>query len=58
MYRNFWITNHPGALALAGIAIYVVAWPMESVPALVVAGLMMVVAAGIVIQAHFSTREA
>ena len=58
MYRNFWITNHPGALALTGMAIFVFAWPMENVPALVVAGLMMVVAAGIAIQAHFSTREA
>jgi hypothetical protein len=58
MHHKFGLMDRSGALALAGIAILFVAWPMENVPALVVAGSMVVVAAGIAIRAHFLAREA
>jgi hypothetical protein len=58
MHHHFWLIAHPGPLALAGMALLLVAWPMENVPALVVAGSMMVVAAGIAMRAHFLAREA
>jgi hypothetical protein len=58
MNHKFWLIDHPGPLALTGIAILLVAWPMENVPALAIAGSMMVVATGIAIRAHFLAREA
>ena len=54
MYRYFWPADHPAAtLALVATAILVFAWPLQNVPACVVAAVMMVVAAGITIRAHF-----
>jgi hypothetical protein len=54
MQRYYWLAVHPAApLALVAGTILVVAWPMENVPALVVAAVMIVVAAGITIRAHF-----
>jgi len=50
----FWPANHPAALlALVAIAILVPAWPLQNLPACVVAAVMVVVAAGITIRAHF-----
>jgi MFS superfamily sulfate permease-like transporter len=54
MYRYFWPAEYPAAmLALVATAILVFAWPLQNVPACVVAAVMMVVAAGITIRAHF-----
>ena len=54
MYRYFWPAEYPAAmLALVATAILVFAWPLENVPACVLAAVMMVVAAGIAIRAHF-----
>ena len=54
MNRYFWPAGHPAALlALVATAILVFAWPLENVPACVLAAVMMVVAAGIAIPAHF-----
>ena len=54
MNRYFWLLEHPAALlALVATAILAFAWPLEDVPSLVVAAVMMVVAAGITIRAHF-----
>jgi len=55
MNRYFWPTDHPAAsLALVATAILVVAWPLENMPACALAAVMMVVAAGLAIRAHFS----
>jgi MFS superfamily sulfate permease-like transporter len=54
MHRNFWAADHPAAtLALVAMAILAFAWPLENVPACVVAAVMMVVAGGITLRAHF-----
>jgi MFS superfamily sulfate permease-like transporter len=54
MYRYFWPAEYPAAmLALVATAILVFAWPLQNVPGCVVAAVMMVVAAGITIRAHF-----
>ena len=54
MHRYFWPADHPAALlALVATAILAFAWPLENVPACVLAAVMMVVAAGIAIWAHF-----
>ena len=54
MRRDFWPADHPNALlALVAIVILVFAWPLENVPACVVAAAMMIIAAGIAIRAHF-----
>ena len=54
MYRYFWPAEYPAAmLALVATAILVFAWPLQNVPACVVAAVMIVVAAGITIRAHF-----
>jgi MFS superfamily sulfate permease-like transporter len=54
MNRYFWPTDHPAAtLTLVATATLVVAWPLENVPACVLAAVMLVVAAGITIRAHF-----
>jgi hypothetical protein len=54
MQRYFWPADHPAALlALVALAILVVAWPLQNVPACVLAAVMLVIAAGITIRAHF-----
>jgi hypothetical protein len=54
MHHYFWPADHPAALlALVAMAILAFAWPSENVPACVVAGLMIVAAAGITLRAHF-----
>jgi len=54
MHRYFWLLDHPAApLALVAGAILAVAGPLRDVPGCVVGALMMVVAAGITIRAHF-----
>jgi len=54
MNRYFWPAGHTAVpLALVATAILVFAWPLENVPACVLAAVMMVVAAGIAIRAHF-----
>jgi hypothetical protein len=54
MNRYFWPADHPAALlVLVATAILVFAWPLENVPACVLAAVMMVVAAGLAIRAHF-----
>jgi hypothetical protein len=56
MNRYFWPADHPATfLALVATAILVFAWPLENVPACVLAAAMMVVAAGITIRAHFQS---
>jgi hypothetical protein len=58
MQRYFWPADHPAALlALVAIAILVFAWPSENVPACVLAAVMMVVAGGIAIRAHFRSAS-
>jgi hypothetical protein len=50
----FWPADHPAVLlALVATATLVFAWPLENVPACVLAAVMMVAAAGIAIRAHF-----
>lgn len=54
MRRDFWPADHPTALlALVAVVILVFAWPLENLPACVVAAVVMVIAAGIAIRAHF-----
>jgi hypothetical protein len=54
MHHYFWPADHPAAvLALVATAILVFAWPLENVAACVLAVVMMVVAAGITVRAHF-----
>ena len=54
MYRYSWLVDHSSALlALGSVAILLFAWPMENVPACVMAAVMMVVAVGIRIWVHF-----
>ena len=54
MNRYFWPADHPAVLlALVATATLVFAWPLENVPACVLAAVMMVAAAGIAIRAHF-----
>ena len=58
MYRYFWPARHPAALlALIATAILVFAWPLQNVPACVLAAVMIVVAAGITIRAHFHSAS-
>jgi uncharacterized membrane protein YhaH (DUF805 family) len=58
MNRYFWLLDHPAALwALVAGTILAFAWPLQDVPACVVAALMMVVAAGITIRAHFHSAR-
>ena len=58
MHRFFWPAEHPAALlALVAMAIQAFAWPLENVPACVVAGMMIVVAAGITLRAHFHSAR-
>ena len=54
MDRYFWPVHHAAALlALVATGILVFAWPLENVPACVLAAVMMVVAAGITVRTHF-----
>ena len=54
MQRYFWPADHPVALlALVATAILAFAWPLENVPACVLAAVMMVVAVGIAIRCIF-----
>ena len=56
MNRYFWPVDHPAAvLALVATVILVFAWPLENVPACVLAAVMMVVAAGITMRVHFQS---
>ena len=58
MHRYFWPAEHPAALlALVATAILIFAWPSENVPACVLAAVMMVVAGGIAIRAHFRSAS-
>jgi hypothetical protein len=58
MRHYFWPADHPAAtLAVVATAILVFAWPMENVPACVVATVMIVVAAGMAIRAHFHSAR-
>jgi hypothetical protein len=46
MHRYFWPGDHPATLlAVVAIAILAFAWPLQNVPACVLAAVMMVVAA-------------
>jgi len=54
MQHDSWLLDHSSALlALGSVAILLFAWPMENVPACVVAAVMMVVAVAIKMWAHF-----
>ena len=54
MHGYFWRADHPAALlALVAFATLAFAWPLENVAACVLAAVMVVVAAGITIRAHF-----
>ena len=54
MHGYFWPADHPAALlALVAFAILAFAWPLENVATCVLAAVMVVVAAGITIRAHF-----
>ena len=55
MNRYFWPQTTCRFLALVAAVILVFAWPLENVPACVLAAVMMVVAAGITIRAHFQS---
>jgi hypothetical protein len=58
MHRYFWLLDHPAALlALVAGMILAFAWPLGDVPACVLAALMMVVAAGVTIRAHFHSAR-
>ena len=58
MHHYFWPADHPAALlALGAMAILAFAWPSENVPACVVAGVMVVVAAGITLRARFHSAR-
>jgi hypothetical protein len=54
MNRYFWLLEHPAVLlALVAGTILAFAWPLQDVAGSVAAAVMMVVAAGIAIRAHF-----
>jgi uncharacterized membrane protein len=54
MYRSSWLLNRSSApLALVAIAILGFAWPMENIPACVVAAVMLALAAAVKLRAHF-----
>jgi hypothetical protein len=58
MYYDFWPARHPAALlALVATVILLFAWPLENAPACVLAAVMIVVAAGITIRAHFHSAR-
>ena len=58
MHRYFWSAKHSAALlALVAAAILAFAWPLENVPACVLATVMMVIAAGITIRAQFHSAD-
>jgi len=54
MYRNSWLMNRSSApLALVAFAILLFAWPMENIPACVVAAVMLAVAAAVKLRTYF-----
>jgi len=58
MNRYFWPAGHTAVpLALVATAILVFAWPLQNLPACVLAAVMIVVAAGITIRAHFHSAR-
>jgi hypothetical protein len=58
MHRFFWPADHPAALlALVAFVILAFAWPLENAPACVLAAVMIAVAAGITIRAHFHSAR-
>ena len=58
MDHYFWPARHPAALlALVATAILVFAWPLQNLPACVLAVVMIVVATGITIWAHFRSAR-
>jgi hypothetical protein len=58
MDHYFWPARHPAALlALVAAAILVFAWPLQNLPACVLAAVMIVVATGITIRAHFRSAR-
>jgi hypothetical protein len=58
MDHYFWPARHPAALlALVATAILLVAWPMENVPACVLAAVMIAVAGSIAIRTHFRSAR-
>jgi hypothetical protein len=58
MHYDFWPADHPAALlALVATAILLVAWPMENVPACVLAAVMIAVAGTMAIRAHFRSAR-
>jgi hypothetical protein len=58
MEHYIWPARHPAALlALVATAILLFAWPMENVPACMLAAVMIAVAGGIAIRAHFHSAR-
>ena len=58
MDHYFWPARHPAALlALVATAILVFAWPLQNLPACVLAAVMIAVAGGIAIRAHFRSAR-
>jgi hypothetical protein len=58
MHGYFWPADHPAALlALVAFAILAVAWPLENMPACVLAAVMVILAAGVTIRAHFHSAR-
>ena len=53
MRNDFWILEHPMILVVIATMILLVAWPLEYVPAIVAAAVLMVAAAAIAARAHF-----
>jgi MFS superfamily sulfate permease-like transporter len=54
MHGYFWSAKQSAALlALVAAAILAFAWPLENVPACMLAAVMIVVAAGITVRARF-----
>ena len=58
MDHYFWPARHPAALlALGATAILLVAWPLENVPACVLAAVMIAVAGSITVWANFRSAR-
>jgi hypothetical protein len=58
MDQYFWPARHPAALlALGATAILLVAWPLENVPACVLAAVMIAVAGSMTVWAHFRSAR-
>lgn len=58
MHQYFWLLDHPAVLlALVAGMILAIAWPLQDVPGCVLAAVMMAVAAGVAIRAHFHSAR-